>query len=68
MTATYDGRLAVTKTGIAACCRDIDICVLRGQIYTGTKGQLMLRMTDNPRKGMTIKSCPFCGATPEDHP
>ena len=46
MTATYDGRLAVTKTGIAACCRDMDVCVLRGQVYTGTKAKAMLKQLD----------------------
>ncbi len=65
MAASYDGRLTVSKDGISACCRAMDICALRKQIYVSSKGVMMLRSTDNPKLGMGICCCPFCGARPE---
>ena len=43
----------------------MDICALRKQIYVSSKGQMMLRSSDNPKLGMGICCCPFCGAKPE---
>lgn len=65
MTATYDGRLTVTKDGISPCCRAMDICALRRQIYVSAKGQMMLRSSEDPKKGMPMVCCPFCGAKQE---
>ncbi len=65
MAASYDGKLAVTKDGISACCRRMDIHALRRQIYISSKGELMLRSSENPKQGSTIVCCPFCGAKPE---
>lgn len=62
MTASYDGRLAAVKTDILACCRPMDICAMRRQIYVSTKGQLILRSSEDPKKGMPMMCCPFCGA------
>ena len=65
MTATYDGKLAVTKDGISPCCRAMDICAMRRQVYVSTKGQMMLRSSEDPKKGMAMLCCPFCGARAE---
>ncbi len=62
MTASYDGKLTIGKDGISACCRAMDICALRRQIYVSTKGVMMLRSSDDPKKGMAMLCCPFCGA------
>lgn len=65
MTATYDGKLAVAKDGISPCCRLMDICAMRRQVYISTKGQIMLRSSEDPKKGLPMMCCPFCGARQE---
>lgn len=62
MTATYDGRLSVGPVGILACCRQMDVLALQGGVYVSTKGgQIMLKTSDKPKRGVSIAYCPFCG-------
>lgn len=61
MTASYDGVLLVSKSGVSACCRDLDEAVMVGQIYRSTKGFLALRSMSG-KGGHQIAVCPFCGA------
>lgn len=62
MTANYDGVLGIDpKAGtILACCRRMDEGAMRRQFYVSTKGQIMLRRNDDPRKGDPIMCCPYC--------
>ena len=66
MAASYDGVLSINPKDkslpIRACCRTMDEAVMRRQMYISTKGGLMLRRTDDPKKGDQIINCPFCGA------
>lgn len=62
MTAIYDSILTVSKGGIIPCCRAMDVCAMRRQIYANSKGQMMLRSSEDQRKGMVMIRCPFCGA------
>ncbi|MDO5853468.1 MAG: hypothetical protein Q4Q62_05345 [Thermoplasmata archaeon] len=62
MTATYDGKLIVSKDGIEACCRMMDKALFSGVVYKGTINKapaLAIKVGD---KGARCVCCPFCGA------
>lgn len=66
MTATYDGHLVVTKTGILPCCPDMHDALFLGVVYKGTTDRrpcAALRLAE--KRGRAIRRCPFCGAEPE---
>lgn len=69
MTAAYDGRLTVSKTGVGACCRVMDMRVMSGWVRASTvKGVtiLTLRVSEDPKAlRAQITVCPFCGASAE---
>lgn len=69
MSATYDGRLTVSKTGVGACCRAMDVRVMSGWVRASTvKGAtvLTLRVSEDPKAPRAqIIVCPFCGASAE---
>lgn len=66
MTATYDGRLTVSKTSIGACCRPMDTRVITGWVrasVTKAGTVLTLRVSEDPKAPRAqIICCPFCGA------
>lgn len=63
MTATYDGRLVLrqgsSKASIEACCRELDMRIMDGQVYVSNKAIMLRHRTDN--RGEPIQFCPFCG-------
>ncbi len=62
MTACYDGFLGVRKTEILPCCRQMDVFAIRRNIYVAGSGRIVIRQADEPKKGVPIAVCPFCGA------
>lgn len=66
MTATYDGILSVTREGVGACCRPMDMRIMSGWVRVSTvKGRqvLTLRVSEDPKAHRAqIIACPFCGA------
>lgn len=65
MTATYDGKLIVTKEEIFACCRTMDIFVIHERIFLSSRGKMVLQSPVSGLLGEVIVCCPFCGAKPE---
>ena len=69
VTALYDGFLGVRKTEILPCCRQMDVSAIRRNIYVTAAGRIAIRQADDPKKGIPIAVCPFCGArAPEGKP
>lgn len=65
VTATYDGKLVVTKNGIAPCCGSMHRMIFSGAVYRGSTGATMIAYQMNPKKGLALANCPFCGAEAE---